>query len=143
MPDLHPRSQAFIDALDELRALHLKKGADYGAPDDPFANISVSSQWGIEPWLGAIMRGTDKVVRLQSYARTGTLANEGVEDALADLAAYALIALVLFRETVAPKVGPAPKPATEVRPDELPGISVKAPLDPFSFKRPIDYRDLV
>jgi hypothetical protein len=106
MSDLHPRSQRFMDALEELRALHLTKGADYGSSTDPFANITASIGWGVPAWQGAIMRGTDKVVRLQSFVRTGTLANEGVEDALQDLAAYALIALVLFRETAAPKVGP-------------------------------------
>jgi hypothetical protein len=36
--------------------------------------------------------------RIQSFLQNGSLANESVEDSLKDLAAYALIALVLFRE---------------------------------------------
>jgi hypothetical protein len=41
----------------------------------------------------------DKVTRLKTYAVKGTLANEGVEDSLLDIAAYSLIALILFRES--------------------------------------------
>ncbi len=110
-PDHHPRTAAFIAACRDLEATHLKKGADYGAPSDPFANISQSADWGIPPWIGAISRGTDKVVRLKAYVRNGSLANEGVEDALEDLAAYCLIALVLFREQQADSEGAAPKAA--------------------------------
>jgi hypothetical protein len=36
--------------------------------------------------------------RLQAYAINGTLANEGVEDALMDLLVYAGIGLALWRE---------------------------------------------
>ena len=45
-----------------------------------------------------MVRATDKVRRLQTYAVNGRLANEGVEDSLMDLAVYAIIALVLWRE---------------------------------------------
>jgi hypothetical protein len=108
MPDDYPpRTQGFLAILDEMRELHLRKGADYGRDDDPFANITASEQWGIPAWQGAMMRGTDKIVRLQSYARTGTLANEGAEDALIDLACYAVIALTLLREEPASEPEPA------------------------------------
>lgn len=72
--------------------------ADYGRKDDPFANVRGSQEWGIPPWVGAMVRGNDKVKRLQKFAAEGNLANEPVEDAFLDLAGYALIGLVLYRE---------------------------------------------
>jgi hypothetical protein len=97
----------FLALLDEIESLHAVKQRDYGTSVDPFANVRGSQEWGVEPWVGAMIRATDKVRRLQTYANKGTLANEGVEDSLLDLAVYSLIALVLFRE---PKVGVKPSP---------------------------------
>ena len=47
-----------------------------------------------------MLRGNDKVSRIKTYIKKGTLANEGVEDAFQDLATYSLISLVLFREAM-------------------------------------------
>lgn len=94
----HPGSARFHEILGELGALHDVKGADYGTEKDPFANVRGSEEWGVEPWVGALIRATDKVRRLQKYARVGKLANEAVEDSFRDLAVYAVIALVLFEE---------------------------------------------
>lgn len=91
----------FKAVLDELWRQHCKKGADYGTDSDIFANIRASEEFGIPAWLGSMMRGNDKVARIKTYAQKGTLANEGVEDSFADLANYAIIALVLFREAKA------------------------------------------
>ncbi|MGH8522888.1 MAG: hypothetical protein ACREXY_01295, partial [Gammaproteobacteria bacterium] len=52
----------------------------------------------VPEWVGAMIRATDKVRRLQTFARKGSLSNEGAEDAFLDLAVYAIIGLVLFRE---------------------------------------------
>jgi hypothetical protein len=90
---------AFGGILDELAALHAKKGADYGRVADPYSNVRASEEWGLPGWVGALVRATDKLRRLQVAARGGTLANEGVEDSLLDLAAYAIIALALYRES--------------------------------------------
>ena len=38
------------------------------------------------------------MTRLETFVQKGTLANEGVEDSLLDLAVYSIIALLLFRE---------------------------------------------
>ncbi|KKL13159.1 hypothetical protein LCGC14_2528550 [marine sediment metagenome] len=65
---------------------------------DPFANVRGSEEWGVEPWVGALIRATDKIRRLQKFARVGKLANEAVEDSFRDLAVYAIIALVLYEE---------------------------------------------
>lgn len=94
----HPLSARFHEILREMADLHDSKQSDYGTPTDPFANVRGTADWGIPAWEGAMVRGTDKVKRLQNYARTGSLANEGVVDSFMDLAVYAIIARVLFEE---------------------------------------------
>lgn len=88
----------FLAIIDEIRAMHIKKGADYGTNEDTFANIRASEEFGILAWSGAILRANDKMSRIKTFCIKGTLANEGVEDSLLDLANYAIIALCLFRE---------------------------------------------
>jgi hypothetical protein len=84
--------------LVEIREMHDRKQADYGRDSDPFANIRGSQEWGVPAWVGALIRGTDKVKRLQKAARGGELKNESVEDSMIDLIVYACIALLLWRE---------------------------------------------
>lgn len=88
----------FHELLRELAELHDRKQQDYGRNEDPLANVRASEEWGIPAWVGAMVRLNDKVRRLQQYARRGSLANEGAEDSLRDIAVYALIALILMRE---------------------------------------------
>jgi len=95
----HPASQKFHDFCDAMKALHDQKQQDYGREDDPFANVRSTEDWGQPAWVGAMIRATDKMRRLQKVARGGTLANEGVEDSFMDLAVYAIIGLVLYKET--------------------------------------------
>lgn len=93
-----PGSLEFMEVLEELRSMHMKKSQDYGDPSDPLANISAGADVvGIEPWRGCVIRIADKMQRIRSYCRDGALANEGFEDALMDLASYAIIALIMFR----------------------------------------------
>lgn len=94
----HPLSREYMRVLVECAELHAKKGADYGKVGDPFANVRASQEFGVAPWLGSVIRGNDKMSRLKSFATTGTLENEGVEDSLQDNVNYMAIALVLFRE---------------------------------------------
>lgn len=94
-----PGSLAFMEILEELREIHMKKSQDYGEPTDALANIRVGADVvGIEPWRGCVIRIADKMQRIRSYCRDGRLANEGFEDALLDLASYAIIALIMFRQ---------------------------------------------
>jgi hypothetical protein len=88
----------FINILEEIKELHLRKAADYGSNEDVFANISASEAIGIPAWKGAWLRARDKVKRIDAYCLNGKLRNEGVEDSLLDLAAYSIIALIKFRE---------------------------------------------
>lgn len=95
----------FEEVLDEMRDLHDRKMADYGRPADPFANVRASEDFGVEGWVGSLIRANDKMRRLQSASQGSELRNEGIEDSLIDLANYAVIALVLYRQSrdVTPK----------------------------------------
>lgn len=95
----HPLSQRFHELLQEIGALHDKKQADYGRENDPFSNVRATEEWGSPAWVGAMIRATDKLRRLQKVAQGGTLVNEGVKDSMLDLAVYALIASVLYEES--------------------------------------------
>ncbi len=88
----------FLQILDEMRAMHIKKGADYGTKRDIFANVRASEEFGIPAWQGAVVRANDKMARLKAFCQKGSLSNEPVEDSLIDAANYFVIALVLFRE---------------------------------------------
>ncbi len=97
--DRHPLSQRFWEKLLDAGEMHDSKQADYGRDHDPFYNIKQSAEWGIEPWVGALVRMDDKVGRLRSLvADGGELRNEPTEDSLMDIAVYALISLVLYED---------------------------------------------
>lgn len=88
----------FHDKLEAIAILHSEKQHDYGETVDPFANINASSEFGIPPWLGAMMRLNDKVQRIKTFAKSGTLKNEPVIDSFRDIAIYALISWILYED---------------------------------------------
>lgn len=92
---MHPDSARFHELLAEVGKLHDRKSAGYGLPDDPLANVRAAEEWGIPPWVGAMVRLTDKIRRLQAHVDRGDL-SEPVYDNLLDIASYALIALILY-----------------------------------------------
>jgi len=93
----HPEFHAI---LDEMRAIHERKSADYGHGVDSLANCRAASEFGVPSWVGVMIRLNDKITRIKSLLANGELKNESVEDSLIDIATYAAIALVLFRESV-------------------------------------------
>lgn len=98
---VHSMSQGnpeFRKILDQMWEMHCRKADDYGSDEDSLANVRGSVEYGIPSWMGAMLRANDKVHRIKRYAKKGKLSNEGVEDSFLDLAAYAVLALVLFRE---------------------------------------------
>lgn len=107
----HPLSARFHELLKEAGELHDQKQLDYGADADPFANVRATKDWGMPSWVGAMVRATDKVKRLQTFARKGQLANESVVDAFMDLAVYALIGRCLYEEEEADHSSPEETPA--------------------------------
>ena len=93
-----PSKTPFEKIVEEILELHRKKQSDYGRTGDPFANVRASEDFGIEGWVGTVVRANDKMRRLQAAARGQNLKNESVEDSLLDMAVYSIIALVLYRE---------------------------------------------
>lgn len=97
--ELRPGSREFVDVLDEIKNLHLRKTLDYGVDDDALSNIRESADVVNMPaWAGAILRISDKMHRLKAFFRRGKCEFDGVEDTLKDICSYAAIALVLHRE---------------------------------------------
>lgn len=88
----------FDSILAEMSALHNKKGKDYGGATDPYANVRASAEFGVAPWIGALIRLNDKITRLKSFIRRGELANESALDSIQDIAVYAVIMRVLYEE---------------------------------------------
>lgn len=99
-PILSSLTDEYEGVLGEMRKLHSDKQSDYAVPQDPFSNIRQSEDFGIPGWLGAVIRANDKVSRLKTFARTGDLKCESVEDSLLDAANYFLIGLVLYRQSM-------------------------------------------
>ena len=88
----------FTNVLRELQAMHDRKGLDYGTNHEPFANVISGADFaGIEPWVAALLRGSDKLGRLSKAAKGHKLTMETIDDNLVDLAVYAIIALCLHR----------------------------------------------
>ena len=95
----HPGERdRFRSILDEMWALHVRKGADYGSNTDPYANVRASEDFGVPPWVGALIRLNDKITRLKSFIRNGNLVNESVEDSIRDIQVYSVIMQVLYEE---------------------------------------------
>jgi len=88
----------FLEKLEQIAETHSQKQADYGQDNDPFANIRASQEFGVPPWVGAVIRLNDKVTRLKSFIKNGTLKNEPIADSFRDIAVYSLIAWILFEE---------------------------------------------
>ena len=102
---LRPGSREFLAVLDELRDLHLRKTLDYGVDEDALSNIRSSADvCNMPAWAGCVLRMMDKMHRLKAFFRRGRTEFDGVEDTLKDLACYAAIALVLYREAKCTKV---------------------------------------
>ena len=88
----------FDDILAEMSALHSKKGADYGGVNDPYANVRASQEFGVPPWIGALVRLHDKITRIKSFIRNGNLQNESLKDSIDDIGVYAVIMRLLYEE---------------------------------------------
>src|SRR5271169_3395293 len=93
-----PGDPRFHEVLKQIATLHDVKQADYGKEHDPFSNVRSSEDFGIPGWIGCAVRMNDKMRRLQAFAKKGTLVNEPLEDSFLDLAVYAVIGLILYRE---------------------------------------------
>lgn len=105
----------FLDGLDELRALHLSKGADYADAGDPLRNYQVSADDnGVPAWRAAQLRLSEKYHRLMNLTRGVERVpnHESLDDTLLDLAAMSLIVRSLrARVSASPTAEPIDEPA--------------------------------
>ena len=108
----HPR---FLALLDDMRAMHIAKSADYGTNADVYANYRRAERLGVDPALGIALRMEDKMARIENYFKGGTLTCESVFDALMDLAGYALGAIVILQEKTTGDNGHAEKTSLDQR----------------------------
>ena len=91
----HEQAKHFCDITDELYELCDKKSKDYS--DDMEKGTDNISVLGLR---GIYVRMTDKMARLHKFIWLGkdnVVENDGLEDALKDLANYCIIALMVKR----------------------------------------------
>lgn len=95
-------SPEYLNLLDEMRDLHIRKNTGYAAAGDgdPWYNFRQCEKFGISSADGVITRMSDKWSRLQSLwlDSNNDMVGEPIEDTLMDLAAYSLILICLRRE---------------------------------------------
>lgn len=113
----------FKAVLDQLWALHQRKGDDYGRDGDPYANIRQYERLGIDPWVQCVGDIMENLGRVESFIKNGSLRNDPLENSLLDIASYAIIAYILFNES---------KEAELDEPEDVPCQSVK-PTDSAAF----------
>lgn len=88
----------FEEILDMMASLHRSKSQDYSGVTDPYANMRECEKMGIPAWKGSLVRLTDKMSRAMAFANKGSVNHEGIEDTFIDIANYAVITLVLYRQ---------------------------------------------
>ena len=84
----------FDAVLARIKKLHDAKSQDYGAINDPLANVRASEDFGVPAWVGALVQN-DKLTRIKNSINGNALVFEPMEDSLLDSAVYAIIAIVL------------------------------------------------
>ena len=98
----HEKGVLLEDLIDEAIEMHIGKNAGYAGLDqpDPWANFRMAEAFGVSPFLGVLIRMSDKYIRTVNLRRdpNNERVNEGLIDTLFDLAAYALIAICLLEE---------------------------------------------
>lgn len=94
----HPR---FYELLREMAALHDSKNADYAGEQDPLRNLKECEALGIEPWVGVVVRLTDKYSRLKTFTqrRSFDVSSESLKDTLLDNAIYSILCIVCYEES--------------------------------------------
>jgi len=90
------RIPEFIEMLESMKKIHIKKNTDYASESNPFSNFERSGT--IASWFTnsvdrsfAILIGT-KLARLAELLEPGRIANnESVEDSFLDMATYCIL----------------------------------------------------
>lgn len=90
-----------LNLLQNMHDVYVAKDSDYSENDLPMGNLRESSELGIEPWKGVLLRIGDKKRRIGSFIlkQEYLVKDEAVEDTLIDMANYSLLGASLFCET--------------------------------------------
>jgi len=97
-----PNNPRFLELLDEMRELYMKKNAAYAGLDttDPYKNFRFSEQFGVSPFVGCLIRMGDKIMRVGNLVKRpdAEQVGESIVDTLMDLAVYCINAICLYEE---------------------------------------------
>ena len=95
-----PPSERFMQIIEEMKDIHLRKNAGYGGADDPWKNFRMATSFGVPASTGCLIRMSDKFARVQSLLQNpaNDKVGESIKDTLEDLANYAVIAICLMEE---------------------------------------------
>lgn len=95
-------SQRYIQLVESLKELHIKKNAGYSGKDnpDPWSNFREAEKFGVSPVQGCLIRMSDKYSRIITLLKNteNEQVGESIKETLQDLAAYAMIAICLIEE---------------------------------------------
>jgi hypothetical protein len=96
-------SHEFYALVEQMILLHSAKSSDYDGLSGklPFSNFRTSTELGIKPSMGVLIRMQDKWSRIKNLVkedRDAKVRDETVEDTMMDQAVYSLIWIVLHRE---------------------------------------------
>jgi hypothetical protein len=93
--DTTPRIPDFIESLDKMRALHLRKNADYAQDSNPYSNFDfteyVLSHFKSDLDKSFVWPIATKLARLANLLDSKEPNNESIEDSFLDIAVYVLL----------------------------------------------------
>lgn len=92
------RNPKFHKLIEEISALHESKNSDYSVDGDPLSNLRRCQALGVDPFLGVLVRLTDKQSRIEELVKGKTPKHESIRDSLIDQAVYSLLAVLLLDE---------------------------------------------
>jgi hypothetical protein len=91
----------FKDFIESMGDILVKKNHDYtGQNSDPLFNFRKAENMGIPAWKGAMIRLSDKMSRLETFAKKGEfkVEDENFLDTLRDAANYLFLIGELYKE---------------------------------------------
>ena len=98
----HETGKSREQLVAEAAILHANTNAGYAGADnpDPWANFRLAQVFGVTPYVGVLVRLSDKYVRLKNlrHSPSNERIGESVIDTLRDAMAYALIGICLWEE---------------------------------------------
>ena len=93
-------SERFMQIVEEMKDIHIRKNAGYGGKDDPWKNFRGAERLGSTALIGCLMRLEDKIARIESLIQCpqNDQVGESILDSLKDAANYCVIACCLYEE---------------------------------------------